>query len=234
MQANKRTLDNIFSPSIRLVAPLFQRPYVWDEDGNWEPLWQSIHDVAEWRLQNGGSRPHFLGAVVLSQLSSATGDMDSREIIDGQQRLTTLQVLICVLRDIARQYTVGTYPDLFEKWAKNLLEDDARPDDAFKVWPTNADREHFRRVMMAQSPYGLYHTYRLDTPPAVASQGFGLDDDPVVRRYLLLRAARGKVEGSISYDDLTLAQRKEADPHIIALKSIGALLPNAYLYFVTL
>ena len=231
MEANKRSLDKLLSPSIRLVAPLFQRPYVWNRDSNWVPLWQSIHEVAERRLQKGTVSPHFLGAVVLNQLSSAAGDTDTREIIDGQQRLTTLQVLISVLRDIARQHAVGNYSDLFSQWVKNLLADDARPDDEFKVWPTNADREHFRTVMTAQSPFALYHTYIHDIPPTATPQGFGPDDDPMVRRYLLLRAAGGEVEGSLPYEDLTLAQRKEVDPHIHALKSISVLLPNAYLYF---
>jgi hypothetical protein len=44
MDANKRSLGQIFDPSIRLVVPLFQRPYVWNQEKNWEPLWQTIKE----------------------------------------------------------------------------------------------------------------------------------------------------------------------------------------------
>ena len=84
MNAHKRSLGQIFDPSIRLVVPLFQRPYVWRQERNWEPLWESIQEVAELRL-NEKTRTHFLGAVVLDQLKTRTGDIDSRQIIDGQR-----------------------------------------------------------------------------------------------------------------------------------------------------
>ena len=41
--------------------------------------------------------PHFLGAVVLQQVQKQTGQMQERTIIDGQQRLTTLQLLLDAL-----------------------------------------------------------------------------------------------------------------------------------------
>jgi uncharacterized protein with ParB-like and HNH nuclease domain len=89
MNAHNKTLGQIIDPSIRLVVPLFQRPYVWEEQKNWQPLWQSIQDVAERRLDGGTQRPHFLEAVVLDQLKTRTGDIDARQIIDGQQRMTS-------------------------------------------------------------------------------------------------------------------------------------------------
>ena len=58
MNANKKSLGHIFDPSLRLVVPLFQRPYVWKQEANWQPLWDSIQDVVERRLNNA-PRPHF-------------------------------------------------------------------------------------------------------------------------------------------------------------------------------
>jgi Protein of unknown function DUF262 len=49
MDVKKRSLTEIFDPTMRLEAPLFQRPYVWNEEKNWEPLWDSIQEVAERR-----------------------------------------------------------------------------------------------------------------------------------------------------------------------------------------
>ena len=100
MEAYPRTLDEIFGPTIHLRAPLFQRPYVWKRDANWVPLWSVIRGAAELRLQQNVGRPHFLGAIVLNQLSTPTGGISAREIIDGQQRLTTLQICLVALRDL--------------------------------------------------------------------------------------------------------------------------------------
>ena len=85
--------------SQRLVVPLFQRPYVWNEENQWEPLWDDVVRVAERVLNRPTDKhhPHFLGAVVLQQVQKPTGLMQERTIIDGQQRLTTLQLLLDAL-----------------------------------------------------------------------------------------------------------------------------------------
>ena len=77
----------------RLVVPLFQRKYVWNQENQWEPLWSDVVRVAD-RLLKGPQdkhQPHFLGAVVLQQVQNPIGRMQTWTIIDGQQRITTLQ-----------------------------------------------------------------------------------------------------------------------------------------------
>lgn len=75
----------VFTLPQRLVVPLFQRPYVWNEENQWEPLWNDVVRVAERVLAAPHSKhnPHFLGAVVLQQLQTPTGLMSERTIIDG-------------------------------------------------------------------------------------------------------------------------------------------------------
>src|SRR4051812_3825392 len=89
----------VFMQPQRLVVPLFQRPYVWNEENQWEPLWSDVIRVADRVLSRPTDRhyPHFLGAVVFQQLQKQTGQMQERTIIDGQQRLTTLQLLLDAL-----------------------------------------------------------------------------------------------------------------------------------------
>ena len=89
MNVDKLTLKKIFDTTERLEAPLFQRPYVWTRDNNWRPLWEAIQSVAERRVKQESIRPHFLGTIVLDQIRVPTGKISSRQIIDGQQRLTT-------------------------------------------------------------------------------------------------------------------------------------------------
>lgn len=151
MNANKKSLGNIFDPSLRLVVPLFQRPYVWRQEENWLPLWESIQDVAERRLNNS-PRPHFLGAIVLDQLKTSTGDIDTRQIIDGQQRMTTFQLVLAALRDRSKAAGDERYHKAFAKLTTNEVPLSDEADDVFKIWPTNADRNHFRAVLTAGSP----------------------------------------------------------------------------------
>jgi len=106
VQADTYQLKQIMTPERRYVIPTFQRDYEWTKDGQWQLLFEDLDTVAD-RL--GAARkhaialgsstakaesavaPHFLGAVVCDQLPSPAGGLDLRAVIDGQQRLTTLQ-----------------------------------------------------------------------------------------------------------------------------------------------
>ena len=90
MKADTVGLAAVFGSQVRYVVPLFQRPYVWNREDQWEPLWQDVQAVADRQLDDTRSNdeiPHFLGAVVLEQSFSSTGRIDSRSVVDGQQRL---------------------------------------------------------------------------------------------------------------------------------------------------
>ena len=98
MDANIVNLQSLFGDQVSYQIPQFQRPYAWAENDQWMPLWGDVRNVAErCRLSIGttdSARPHFLGAVVLQQRESKTGEVTKRLVVDGQQRLTTLQLLI--------------------------------------------------------------------------------------------------------------------------------------------
>jgi hypothetical protein len=149
MDAHSRNLAYIFEPSIRFIAPLFQRPYVWNKEKNWVPLWESIRAAADRRSKGIPMRPHFLGAIVLDQLQIPTGEVDCRQIIDGQQRLTTLQLLLAAARDVSLAAGSTAYQEAFKRLTENFLPSAGSPLSTHKVWPTNRDREHFHRVMTA-------------------------------------------------------------------------------------
>ena len=147
MEARRLNLGGLFELSIRLKAPLFQRPYVWKSERNWEPLWESIADVATRRLAEKVDRPHFLGAIVLEQLLVPAGQIgDVRQIIDGQQRLTTLQIALAAARDLAR-----THDETFFAEDLGLLTTNhtINPPERFKVEPTTADVEPFEASLAA-------------------------------------------------------------------------------------
>src|SRR5579863_8965732 len=98
METQVRTPQMVFMQPQRLIVPLFQRPYIWNREQQWEPLWGDLVRVAK-RLLDGSivQQPHFLGAVVVQQVQNKIGSLKERVIIDGQQRLTILQLLLDAL-----------------------------------------------------------------------------------------------------------------------------------------
>lgn len=159
MHAEDRTLGVVFETTVRLLVPLFQRPYVWKKENNWEPLWDSIKTVADRRMAGNNIRPYFLGAIVLEQLKTETGEVDARQVIDGQQRLTTLQLAIAAIRDICEAKDSENYHEAFKRLSENYVPSKKNPESIFKVWPTNVDREHFLRTMTAGSIEALEDQY---------------------------------------------------------------------------
>src|ERR671914_1436 len=154
METQVRTPQMVFMQPQRLVVPLFQRPYVWNEDNQWEPLWNDVVRVTDRLLREPQEkhRPHFLGAVVLQQVQNPVGLMQTRTIIDGQQRLTTLQLLLDALH--AELLFVGALAPAarLEPLVTNAEPFCSKPEDRFKVWPTNRDRDAFNAVMGAKPP----------------------------------------------------------------------------------
>lgn len=154
METQVRTPQSVFMQPQRLIVPLFQRPYVWNRENQWEPLWRDITRVAERVLGDPGAKnqPHFLGAVVLQQMQNPVGSLQVRTVIDGQQRLTTLQVLLDALH--AEIHSAGVrQPALrLEVLVRNPEAFCEHHEDKFKVWPTNRDRSAFNAVMDAEPP----------------------------------------------------------------------------------
>ena len=106
MDAEIRTLSKIFQGDVQFLVPMFQRPYVWNQEDQWDPLWDDVEAVADRLLTNGENdlTPLFLGAIVVAQQHTATGDLDLRHIVDGQQRLTTVQLLLDAVEEVIRQH----------------------------------------------------------------------------------------------------------------------------------
>lgn len=92
MEAGKRAINDIFNGNKILEIPFFQRAYVWDTP-QWERFLTDMEHVSH------TNKPYFLGSVILKQqlTSSQQSVGDKRTVIDGQQRLTTLNIFFKVL-----------------------------------------------------------------------------------------------------------------------------------------
>ncbi|MDZ4850166.1 MAG: DUF262 domain-containing protein [Pirellulaceae bacterium] len=154
METQVLTPQKIFTHPQRLVVPLFQRPYVWNEVEQWEPLWNDIVRISDriMRQPNEKHFPHFLGAVVLQQVQNTVATMQERTIIDGQQRLTTLQLFFDALHAELMTAKATAPAKRIEPLIVNAVDFCQQPEDRFKVWPTNRDRPAFNAVMAAEPP----------------------------------------------------------------------------------
>ncbi len=96
MEAKIVNLQTLFGTEVSYRIPQFQRPYAWKKEEQWKPLWDDVLKVARTILEKEDQKipPHFMGAIVLQQQSSGTGEVAKWIVVDGQQRLTTLQLLI--------------------------------------------------------------------------------------------------------------------------------------------
>lgn len=165
MEVTKYPIYEVFERSQRYMVPLFQRSYVWEEEGQWSHLWQDIVDRAHEIIErdqrdfnNKEIKNHFLGAIVLNKMDTHGRQVPAFEIIDGQQRLTTLQIMLAAFRDVVRNSTCSENEEAdLKKLADDIngltINSSIREteEEIFKVWPTKADQESFKTAMTAGS-----------------------------------------------------------------------------------
>ena len=162
MNADPIPLLDLFEKKMRLEVPLFQRQYVWTLEQQWEPLWEDVsRKFAEWIEGRSDGPVHFLGAMVLDQKETPATHVEKRQVIDGQQRLTTLQIFLAVMRDFCRGQGCDELAQEFEKYTLNTGRMAEPRIDRFKVWPTQLDRRYFIDVMTLGSRKAIEEEYPL-------------------------------------------------------------------------
>lgn len=157
MKPTTLTPDDLFRPQRRYIIPLFQRGYVWNEAEQWAPLWRDmvvqarkVETADEAGSHAGTLRRHFLGAIVLEPKPTWVRHVADHAVVDGQQRLTTLQIILVAFRDV-----VATSADADLLRDLNLLTFNEgqwpSEEEQFKLWPTNVGRAAWRQLVAARS-----------------------------------------------------------------------------------
>ncbi len=140
MQASETKLRQLIEGTKQYVVPLFQRPYSWSEK-QWKTLWS---DVVEQSRHDDG-RPHFFGSIVTTPAKSVPQGVGKYLLIDGQQRLTTIQVFLAAIRDSAVRLGEAKLRDRIDgQYLTNAYEEG---DERLKVLPTQDDRPAFRAII---------------------------------------------------------------------------------------
>lgn len=169
LDARIHEVGKLFQTQCRLVVPLYQRPYVWTEEFQWEPLWSDIRRLAEKLVVDREPRPHFLGAVVVDVDPKPIGYLTCHVVVDGQQRLTTVQLFLEALADNYELICEEDHEDArvfaqrFARLARSLTRNrDLSKEDLdgeFKIWPMNVDQKALKAVMEAGSPEHLHEVH---------------------------------------------------------------------------
>lgn len=93
---------------------------------------------------------HFLGSLVVVYSGTVAGTISAFKLVDGQQRLTTISLLLCALRRIV----ADSHPPLARKIARLLLNEEEQGDVHFKLLPTTkyGDREVYKAILLGKVP----------------------------------------------------------------------------------
>lgn len=142
------------------MIPTFQRDYEWTRAGQWELLFEDLAATADRLLDVRSSgevgaallakealvSPHFLGAIVVATVLSATGGITLRSVIDGQQRLTTTQLLVRGVLDV-----LTAEDSLKQHQLRDMLFNKpylvGKSEEKFKLWPRRNDRMVWPRAI---------------------------------------------------------------------------------------
>jgi alkylated DNA nucleotide flippase Atl1 len=181
MRTDQKTIGKLLQGQTQYLVPLFQRPYVW-KTANVQRLWQDVVAVSE-----DPDARHFLGSVVLTP-SPVPSAMDRWIVVDGQQRLTTLSILFCALRDHARPTDAHFAEKIDDLYLVNRYYDG---EGRSKLLPSAADQPSWSKLLRC-------------TPDAAGADLFGsayrffrsalLDEDDGLDVALIERAVANQLD----------------------------------------
>ena len=137
MEASPARVIQYFNGEKQNLIPLFQRPYTWTES-NWQALWDDL--MVQYEVRDTGT--HFMGAIVSVPARSVPVGVSKYLIIDGQQRLTTVSILLCALRDCLDSNSASRIQEVY------LTNRFREPEDTLKFVPTQADRDAYRTIAL--------------------------------------------------------------------------------------
>jgi uncharacterized protein with ParB-like and HNH nuclease domain/alkylated DNA nucleotide flippase Atl1 len=155
MEVGESSLKKLIEGEKQFQVPLYQRQYAW-EMPQLTQLWDDVleqYDVLtpdDAGNVNATAPAHFLGSMVLapSPLMQAQG-VTPFLVIDGQQRLTTLLLAVCALRDHVAVHDPAVVERFNDRYLINKYGDQLT---RLRLLPTQADREAFEACVDRQDP----------------------------------------------------------------------------------
>ncbi|MEG4328492.1 DUF262 domain-containing protein [Microcoleus sp. herbarium5] len=212
MKASETKLQKILEGTQQYLVPLFQRPYSWEKQ-QWENLWNDLIDLTEQETIT----PHFMGSIVTLQTISVPEGVSKYLLIDGQQRLTTILILLAVVRDRAKQQKETN--KLAEQINNTILINPYETGlELYKLQPTQADRWSFHHIIDHGS---------LNSETSLINECYRFFDKKISQKNIELSLIKTAIISGFSLVSILLD--KDENPHLVfeSLNAKGKPLSQA-------
>ncbi|MEH2138144.1 DUF262 domain-containing protein [Nostoc sp.] len=160
IHAAQKALFNVFSNDFAFSIPAYQRPYAWKKDQASELLTDLLSFLGDGSEAVTDANPYFLGSIVLIK----SEDASEADVVDGQQRLTTLTILLSVLRSLASSESASEITEYIYQKGKKLEGKKNR----YRLKLRKKDEDFFRDYIQNESK--LDELLKLDTSQLTDSQ----------------------------------------------------------------
>jgi len=147
---NETSFGEMLSNNRQFAIPPFQRPYTWKKK-NFVQLQEDLEGMLD-----GQEDVHFMGAIIMDRRLGGTTDLDTYEVIDGQQRITTIYLTVCASVSLLLKHE---WADTAASLAAKYLFATDKGYFVPKVSPSMTDRHDLNQILggllvegLAESP----------------------------------------------------------------------------------
>lgn len=143
LQAGGTTLNKLLNTSRQFIVPIFQRNYSWQKN-QYEQLWFDILRASKFKEKQN----HFIGSIVYIDMGTPAGRPQQLLLIDGQQRLTTISILLCAIKDYVQKFNLETKLINLAKIKNQFLyNSDEIYEDRYKLLLNVQDKETYIKLI---------------------------------------------------------------------------------------
>lgn len=143
LQAGETTLNKLLNTSRQFRVPIFQRNYSWQKS-QYEQLWFDILRASKFKEKQN----HFIGSIVYIDMGTPAGRPQQLLLIDGQQRLTTISILLCAIKDYVQKFNLETKLINLAKIKNQFLyNSDEIDEDKYKLLLNVQDKETYIKLI---------------------------------------------------------------------------------------
>lgn len=143
LQAGETTLNKLLNKSRQFIVPIFQRNYSWQKS-QYEQLWFDILRASKFKEKQN----HFIGSIVYIDMGTPAGRPQQLLLIDGQQRLTTISILLCAIKDYVQKFNLETKLINLAKIKNQFLyNSDEIDEDRYKLLLNVQDKETYIKLI---------------------------------------------------------------------------------------
>jgi uncharacterized protein with ParB-like and HNH nuclease domain len=139
IHATEKPLLKVFSNDFAFSIPAYQRPYAWTTEETGELLADLLSFLGDGSESVADANPYFLGSIVLIK----SDDAPEADVVDGQQRLTTITILLAVLRSLANSESASEITEFIYQKGKRV----AGIDDRYRLKLRERDEDFFRKYI---------------------------------------------------------------------------------------